>query len=290
MKPMVFSTMNERCQVDLVDMQSNPDGAFKFIMVYQDHLTKFSILRPLRTKTAVEVAKEVLDIFCIFGAPSIMQSDNGREFVNSVIEELVDMWKGLKIVHGKPRHSQSQGSVEKANQDVQNMLMSWMEQEGSTHWSEGLKFVQFSKNQSLHEGIQRAPYRAMFGNDAKFGLVSTTIPKAIYGQINTEEDLQSALERAQPQTAPLPGQIVPQTAQPEQIDFFAQLENSQLDKIVDETQPVHSYHTSEVSIERNIESSEERQMAATQAHLQQLQTESFDKVKILLRFKNFKKY
>lgn len=32
------------------------------------------------------------------------------------------MWKGLKIVHGKPRHSQSQGSVERANQHVEKLL------------------------------------------------------------------------------------------------------------------------------------------------------------------------
>ena len=32
--------MNYRYQVDLIDMQSNPDGDMKFILVYQDHLTK----------------------------------------------------------------------------------------------------------------------------------------------------------------------------------------------------------------------------------------------------------
>ena len=37
---------------------------------------------------------------------------------NSVITELSAMWDGLKIVHGKPRHSQSQGSVERANRDM----------------------------------------------------------------------------------------------------------------------------------------------------------------------------
>lgn len=131
-KPMIFSNMNEQCQVDPIDMQSHPDGLFKFIMVYQDHLTKFCILRALQSKTAIEVAKQLLDIFCIFGAPAIIQSDNGREFVNSIIEELTLMRKGLKIVHGKPRHSQSQGSVERANMDIQNMLMSWMEQEKCT--------------------------------------------------------------------------------------------------------------------------------------------------------------
>ncbi|XP_050529731.1 KRAB-A domain-containing protein 2-like [Daktulosphaira vitifoliae] len=115
-KPMVFSEMNSRCQVDLIDMQSQGDGEFRFIMVYQDHLTKFVQLRPLKTKRAEEVAKHLIDIFCIFGAPMILQSDNGREFANKIIEDLKEMWDTLKIVHGKPRHSQSQGSVERANQ------------------------------------------------------------------------------------------------------------------------------------------------------------------------------
>ena len=40
-KPMIFSEMNSRAQVDLIDMQSQPDGDLKWILVYQDHLTKF---------------------------------------------------------------------------------------------------------------------------------------------------------------------------------------------------------------------------------------------------------
>ena len=75
-------------------------------------------MRPLKTKTADEVAYQLLDIFTIIGAPAILQSDNGREFVAKVIEELAGMWTGLKIVHGRARHPQSQGSVERCNQDI----------------------------------------------------------------------------------------------------------------------------------------------------------------------------
>ena len=32
------------------------------------------------------------------------------------------MWEGLKIVHGKLRNSQSQGSVERANRGIEDML------------------------------------------------------------------------------------------------------------------------------------------------------------------------
>lgn len=79
------------------------------------------------------------------------------------------MWSGLKIVHGKPRHSQSQGSPERANQDVKYMLMTWMNDENCKRWSEGLKFVQLMKNWAFHDGIKRAPYTAMFGSDVKVG-------------------------------------------------------------------------------------------------------------------------
>ena len=57
-----------------------------------------------RDKTQL-MSYQLLDIFIIFGAPSILQSDNGKEFVNSVITELSAMREDLKIVHGKPRHS-----------------------------------------------------------------------------------------------------------------------------------------------------------------------------------------
>jgi transposase InsO family protein len=149
--------MNSRCQVDLTDMQSQVEHEFKFIMVYQDHLTKFVLLRALQSKRAEEVACELTDIFLTFGAPCILHSDNSRDFVNSVIAGQTTLWSELKIVHGKPRHSQSQGSVERANQDIENMLASWKKGNHSTNWSNGLRYVQFMNNKSLHSGIKLSP-------------------------------------------------------------------------------------------------------------------------------------
>ncbi|XP_068203585.1 KRAB-A domain-containing protein 2-like [Palaemon carinicauda] len=73
-------TMKQRGtpQVDLIDMQSQPDGKYRFIFNYQYHLTKVICLRALQTKTAEEVAFHLVDIFCDKGAPHILQSDNGR--------------------------------------------------------------------------------------------------------------------------------------------------------------------------------------------------------------------
>lgn len=96
-------------------------------------------------------------------------------------------------MHGKPRHSQSQGSVERANQDVENMLATWLTDNKTNKWSEGLKFIQFMKNRSLHHGIKCSPYEAMFGTWAKIGLKSTSLPESIIHKLNTDDDLETAL-------------------------------------------------------------------------------------------------
>ncbi|XP_023236274.1 KRAB-A domain-containing protein 2-like [Centruroides sculpturatus] len=191
-RPILHSEMNSRCQVDLIDLQTTPDRN-KFILVYQDHLTKSVIYRALQTKRTVEVAYHRLDIFTIFGAPSILHSDNGRKFSNQVIESLCSMGLDVKIVHGKARHSQSQVSVKHANQDIENMFSTWMETNQISKWSDGLRFIQAMKNRAYHEGIKCSPYKAMFGCPMKMGLATSAIPSDMIRVIKYDQDLEKLL-------------------------------------------------------------------------------------------------
>ena len=168
-KPILSKEFASRAQVDLIDMQSMAKNSYRFIMVYQDHLTKYCVLRPLTSKRASEVASQLLDIFLLFGAPNILQSDNGSEFTASVIVELKEIWPELIMVHGKNRHPQSQGSVERLNCDVKDMLIAWLGDNSTNDWPSGLRFVQFQKNNSYHSGIKQSPFKALFGNDVRVG-------------------------------------------------------------------------------------------------------------------------
>ena len=102
-----------------------------------DHLTKFVQVRSVTLKHAPEIVYQLLDIFSIFG-----------EFVNSVITELSAMWDGLEIVCGKARYSKSQGSVERANRDIKDMLMTCLHSNSTTHWGDGLRFIHVMKNRT----------------------------------------------------------------------------------------------------------------------------------------------
>ncbi|XP_066895555.1 KRAB-A domain-containing protein 2-like isoform X2 [Kogia breviceps] len=99
-KPMPFKDIDSRCQVEILNMQSNADGEFKFILYDQDHLTKFIILRPLKAKQTHEVVAVLLDIFTVLGTPTMLESDSGLEFTNQVVNELNEVWPDLKIVPG----------------------------------------------------------------------------------------------------------------------------------------------------------------------------------------------
>ena len=76
-------------------------------------MTKFVQLHPLKSKYAPEIAYQLLDIFSIFRAPSILQSDNEREFVNPAITELSEIRVRLKL--------------ERANRDIEDMFTTWLQ-------------------------------------------------------------------------------------------------------------------------------------------------------------------
>jgi len=102
------------------------------------------------------------------------------------------------MVHGKPRHPQSQDSVERLNCDVKDMLVGEYD---CTDWPIGLKFVQFAKNTSYHSRIKQSLYLALFGIEPHVGLRSTALPNEILERMVSEDDLISAFN--QPHNSPM---------------------------------------------------------------------------------------
>jgi len=190
-RPILSSSLNESGHVDLVDFQSLPDGDFKFILHYKEHLTKFSFIRPLKCKKASEVAKELLNIFLTFGAPHVLQSNNGRKFTAGIITNLASLWPDLILVNGFPRYPQIQLSVERGNSTLKDSLVELMRDNKTVAWSYGIAFVQWGVNTTYHEAIKINPYEAVFGQKARMGL-ATEVPKQLLENIMTgtlEEDM-----------------------------------------------------------------------------------------------------
>lgn len=128
-------------QFSLIEMQ--PEGDYRFVLNYQDSTSRFTHLRRLKSVQSC-IAKKLLKIFLTFGLPSVLGSDLGLEFTNSVIASLKAMWpEGGKL---------QAGQAEKPNHEIRNSIKNWMQSTGCTSWTQSLPFVQWTINNSFHQG------------------------------------------------------------------------------------------------------------------------------------------
>ena len=74
------------------------------------------------------IPRQIFCLYGFFGVPKIFQSDNGREFVNSVIGKLLHSWSAdIQIIQGHPRHPQSQGAIERAHRTLEQKVATQLE-------------------------------------------------------------------------------------------------------------------------------------------------------------------
>jgi hypothetical protein len=160
LQPIPVHSLFERVQVDLMDFRNQPDGEYKWILHIVDHFSKYSWTFPLRTKSAEEVASHLATWIGFFGPPRLLHSDNGTEFKGSLL--LLAKQYGIQILHGRPRHPQSQGLVEKANGTFKMKLRAWCQDSGSTEWSKALPEIALSMNRQRHSTTATSPYQVVF--------------------------------------------------------------------------------------------------------------------------------
>ena len=115
--------VKERFQVDLVQLSDYLHLERRYLCNCVDHLSKFACSRVIKHKTKEVVLAAIKEIFTIMGVPKILQSNNGGEFKNSILDQYlskINVWH----IFGSPYHPQSQGSVEACNRTIQDFLVS----------------------------------------------------------------------------------------------------------------------------------------------------------------------
>ena len=98
------------------------------------------------------------------------------------------------MVTGKPRHSESNGGVERRNRTVENKISNWMQDNKSTHWAQALPFIQWRCNTQIHRGIGNCtPYHLMFGQHPHVGISNLPIDPKLLTNLATEVEVCQSL-------------------------------------------------------------------------------------------------
>ena len=187
--------------VDLVEYKSKSERS-RFILSVIDHLTRFLILIPIKSKKAAVVARHLFArVFSVFGRPETLHSDQGKEFQNQLVEELQFVF-GYQKTRTAGYRPQGNSVLERVHSTVHNMLAMYSNLV-CDNWAELLPFVQLAHNTAYSKTLEGTPHYLVFGRMATLpvelvlGVPSTDAPqnKLDYPR-RTVENLQLAYELA----------------------------------------------------------------------------------------------
>ena len=155
----------ETLAIDLLKLPLT-ENQYQYLLVCIDHFSRFSILVPLKDKTAKGVAKALIDeVFCKFNTPLNIISDNGSEFNNDILNEICKNYNINKI-NIVAYHPASNGLVERHNRKIIQILKHLNDPPSFT-WDEWIHQVSATLNCSIHKSINEIPHFVVFGQDKR---------------------------------------------------------------------------------------------------------------------------
>ena len=82
----------DHVEIDLIGPLPISQNGFTYIFTVVDVCTAYTVIRALKSKEMEVVARKLWEIFTDYGTPKIMQSDNGLEFVNKVVNAMTTLY------------------------------------------------------------------------------------------------------------------------------------------------------------------------------------------------------
>ncbi len=178
---------NWRIHANLFGPMLTADSNKKFVLCITDAFTKYAVVTSIQNKNAETVADAIFkEWFCKFGIPAQIHTDRGKEFVNKLSVEMMEL---MNVVHTKasPAHPQCNSQVEVFNKTVKKYLASFVD-DTALNWETFLPALVLSYNTSYHSTIATTPFELLFREKARLpSFPNEDIQKVHYGETSAEE-------------------------------------------------------------------------------------------------------
>ena len=138
----------------------------KHLLVVMDHFTKWCEVFPTADQKASTVAEILVNrVFSRFGPPTIIHSDQGRNFESNLMQEICGLM-GIHKSRTTAYHPQCDGQVERQNRTLQEMLAAFVS-DHRDDWDNWVSLAVYAYNTSCHESTGFSPYELVFGRSAR---------------------------------------------------------------------------------------------------------------------------
>lgn len=129
----------------------------RYILVCVDYFTKWIETRAVPSASTLATAKFLIEqVFCRHGAPSILVSDRGSNFISHVVQE-INKLLSTKAATTTAYHPQANGLVERINGIIANMMSMYVNKYHSD-WDRYLPFITFAYNSAKQDSTKMSPF------------------------------------------------------------------------------------------------------------------------------------
>ncbi len=168
LRPIIARNILERVEIDFTFLRRDYNTGDDCILTMIDTYSKFAWAKACKSKHAAHVAKFLYKTFMNEGFPLLIQSDNGKEFINQVLDKLRELL-GAKQIKSAPRHPQTNGQIERFNQTLKRRLKVLTNSKATAPWAHLLPAAVRAYNSHIHSAHHRRPvdvFRALVPRQA----------------------------------------------------------------------------------------------------------------------------
>ena len=137
----------------------------KYILTVIDYYTKYAEAEALPNQEAVTVVKALEQIFSRHGIPSILLTDQGRNFESHLFTSMCQLF-GIDKKRTTPYHPQTNGLCERFN-GVLKLLLRMRVNQDLDDWDEQLPSALLAYRVSKQESTGVSPFELMYGREPK---------------------------------------------------------------------------------------------------------------------------
>ena len=164
LRPFVAGDVWETVSIDITGPHPRSNKGNVFILTLVDHFSKWAEAIPLRNHTAPTVAKALFDhVFCRFGMPRRILSDQGAEFESVLFRDLCDLMAITKV-RSSPYKPSTNGTVERFHLTLNRVLAKIISQD-QRNWCTMLPYALAAYRATVHESTAFTPSRVFLGRE-----------------------------------------------------------------------------------------------------------------------------
>ena len=165
--PLVNILTSEPFELVSVDyLHLDKSGGCEYLLVLIDHFTRFVQVYPTRNNKGRTAGEKIFNEFIMrFGFPKKIHHDQGKEFDNKMFTRLHEL-SGIQASRTTPYHPQGDGSVERWNRTVTNMLKK-LPEKCKSNWKEHVNKLAFAYNCTRNDATSFSPFQLMFGRSPR---------------------------------------------------------------------------------------------------------------------------